>query len=182
MGLNWNFVRITPEQHARLLREPSHEVKEAIHDERFHEGLGDAHSPSDEGDEVDSFDTIYHLSLRTSYDELDTLMTLEGDDGPVLTWPLGETGVHLPSLGDLFYLLDPDEVRTLARTMELLLETYLDRRYAAEIERLAGQDTAESDIADLEELYPELRMCFADLTHFVRTAATKGEAIMWDLS
>ena len=173
MGLDWNFVRITPEQRLRLLSQPSYETTWAIDKEREQEGLGYWHSPDDVGEDPGSFDTIYHLGLRTFYDELEDLMLLEGDDGPVLSWPLGDTGQHLPGLHqDMCYLLDPEEVRTLAPAMQLLLDQYLDQRYARMLEQL-------EDTEELEELYPELRTCFTDLTRFVQAAANKGEAIMW---
>jgi hypothetical protein len=180
MGLDWHFVRMTPEQYTRLLTHPTFETVEAIHNERSLEGLGDYYSLDEEDPDAISFDTVYHLGLRTDYDELDTLMTFEDDDGPKVLWPLGESGFQLSALSDITHLLSPEEVRSLAPTLQLLLEGYLDRRFQAEIKELA-QESPE-DVLELEELYPELRACFSDLTRFVSTAAEYGEAVLWDLS
>ena len=176
MGLDWNFVRITPEQYTRLLSDPTLDTVEAIHNERFKERLQYVHSPGDGDPPPISFDGIYHLGLRTDWDELDTLMTFEEDDGPVLMWPLGNSGVKMPSLGEMTHLLNPEEVLLLAPTLQLLLDKYLDQRYRSMTEDLGEEAT------ELEELYPELRECFNDLTGFVQTAAKNGEAILWDLS
>ncbi len=174
MGLDWDFVRITPEQRLRLLSEPSFELLETIHEEREQEGLGFWYCPDDVGEELPSFDNVYHLSLRTFYDELEDLMLLEGDDGPVLQWPLGEGGELLRLEDRLLTLIDPDEVRRLAPMMQTLLDDYLDQRFARQLELLEGPRKVE-----LEELYPQLRTCFADLTHYVQSAATKEEYILW---
>lgn len=182
MGLNWNFFRITPEHYNRLLSNQAVETAEEIDNERFAEGLESIHSPHEGGEERLSFDHVYHLSIRTDYDELDTLMTLEGDDGPILMWPLGESGIKLSFLGEVVYLLNPEEVRSTAPALQLLLNKYLDQRYQAELKQIAEEVAEEEDIAALEELYPEMRECFSDLTHFVQTAAEHGEAILWDLS
>ena len=40
MGLDWNFIRITPEQQLRLLSQPSYETMEAIDEEREQERFG----------------------------------------------------------------------------------------------------------------------------------------------
>jgi hypothetical protein len=176
MGLDWNFFRITPEQHDRLLTAPAFETAEAIHEERFQDGLGYFHNPGEGGGRLDSFDEVYHLGLQTDYDELDNLMTFEDDDGPVVTWPLGENGVKLSPLADVAYLLNPKEVSSLAPLLQQLFDIYLDRRYRLTLEEY-GEDSE-----DLEEIYPELRECFGDLTRFVQTAARNGEAILWELS
>ena len=174
MGLDWHFVRVTPEQRLRLLSQLSSELMETIHEEREQEGLGFWYSPDDVGEELPSFDNVYHLSLRTFYDELEDLMLLEGDDGPVLHWLLEEGGELLRLEDRLLTLIAPDEVRMLAPMTQTLLDNYLDQRFVRQLDLLEGPRKVE-----LEELYPELRTCFADLTQYVQSTATKEEYILW---
>jgi hypothetical protein len=159
-----------------LFSNPTEETLEAIHKERFAEGLDYIDSPGDGHEPAESFDTVYHLGIRTDHDELDSLMTVEEDGGPIVVWPLGDHGVKFSLLGEVAYLLSPGEVSSIAPILQELLDVYLNQRYHHTIEELG------KEASDLEEIYPELRECFHDLAHFVQTAARHGEAIFWDLS
>ena len=74
----------------------------------------------------------------------------------------------------LLTLMNPNEVRMLAPTMQTLLDDYLDQRFARQLGLLDGPRKAEP-----AEPYLGLRTCFADLSEYVGSTAKREEFILW---